>query len=635
MGINIKSIQRQLYKVFTVIRCIVLAAFLSIANYSGYSQGVETVSVDEDFGMILPDKGRCFYIEDEKKSLDPIQFYDLFKKGKVELIYDEVPYFDKVSSAHWIGMKLKNKTPYEQRLVLEVDFPYLDSLDFYLWKDDVLVKSALNYSWRNHPESNSLPHRVYAVDFSLSPSESYVWAVRVQKNEGYLPIPIRLFEYRFFESSASLVYILHGITIGFMFLGSILGLTLFFVSKQKMYLYYTGYVFSVTGLVTSEQGYQNQYLSYLLHYLPNLNSWLYFLCFGVVCHIRFSLTFLGIDKGKRGFWVFVANGLSVVALVLLFLAFMPGSKGYLYNPALFVGVCFNIVTLAFILIAIKSKDSSAYLYLIAVVPFLIAAFYMCLSTMGVLPESWIIFELYNFSPLWEIVVLSIGICYVYQHTLKEKVAVQLLLSQSRIAMLSAINIAQEGERERIAKDLHDSIGAMLGALRLNIGFIGTNLLPSGLHQFEATNLLLDETTKEVRRISHDLMPASLAKFGLIAALKELYDNFEKPVVRIIENEFDNCQLDQASQIMLLRIIQELMNNTLKYANASEVSIQFTSLSEGVLFIYEDDGIGFDVSKIATSQGMGFKNISSRVDYLKGKMEVQSTVGKGVICVVEF
>ncbi len=609
----------------------ILFLIFSVTNLFG--QRIRAVNVTEDFEYVYPDNGQSFYFEDKNQSLKPADFFHLYETGKVKTNYTKMPYFDKSNSFWWLGMQLRNVTQQTKKLVVEVDFVYMDRLDFFLWENGKLVQTVANFSWRTPSRLRRIPHRVFAVDFNVSPAKSYVWAIRIQKKDGYLAVPVRVFDYHEFEHLSKINYNAHGIAIGIMLLGIIMGLALYLLSKDAMYAYYIGYIFSVSGMVVSEQGYLNQYFLSLYHFLPTHNTWIYFLAIGVICHIRFSMVFLGIEQSGRRLWIITGKVLIAIAFIILILAFIPGSAGLIYDAALFTGLAFSILNVIFNLIAFRAKHPIALWYLIAIAPFTICSIYISSSTLGFLPESWLIFELYKYGPIWEILILSVVVCFVYQNTLKLQNASVLKLSQAKTDMLIAINQTQENERQRIARDLHDSIGALLSALRLNLGSIRQT--PHPQENLAPIYELLDHTATEVRRVSHDLMPASLLDHGLVAALEEIYLQRATPAVRIIAEHFRSSRFAPVSEIILLRIIQELVSNTIKHGDASEISIQLTAYPDKISLIYEDDGKGFDINEKAASNGMGYQNIRSRLDYLKGTMDINSHPGKGFTCVIEI
>ena len=198
---------------------------------------------------------------------------------------------------------------------------------------------------------------------------------------------------------------------------------------------------------------------------------------------------------------------------------------------------------------------------------------------------------------------------------------------------------QEEERVRLAKDLHDGLGGMLSGVKFSLMNMKTNLIIS--HEnvviFERSLDMLDTSIKELRRVAHNMMPESLSKFGLDEALKDYCDNINNAqIVQVNYQSFGMEQrLDTNIEIIVYRIIQELFANIFKHAGATEVILQLVR-DEGRLSItVEDNGKGFDVKMLEQSKGAGWANIRSRVDYLKGKLDLLSEAGKGTSVNIEL
>ena len=190
---------------------------------------------------------------------------------------------------------------------------------------------------------------------------------------------------------------------------------------------------------------------------------------------------------------------------------------------------------------------------------------------------------------------------------------------------------QEEERKRIAKDLHDGLGGLLATVKLQFGALQKEMQKiSELNVYKKTNNLIDDACVEVRKIAHNMMPDALMKLGLYDAVKDMAENINennKINIRVNNIGFEK-RLDETKEVMLYRIIQELLNNILKHAEAKNIIIQFSQHENELTLTVEDDGKGFDVETAINKGGLGLKSIRSRVDYLKGKLEVDSEMGVG-------
>ena len=210
---------------------------------------------------------------------------------------------------------------------------------------------------------------------------------------------------------------------------------------------------------------------------------------------------------------------------------------------------------------------------------------------------------------------------------KEK---QLAEWQSRAEMesLKAMLDGQERERNRIARDLHDRVGNLLATLKLSLSREGQE---GKLPQVD----LVDQTVKEVHNIAQDLSGDLVENYGLSLAIRELKQKVEHSagveMELYLDEQTDECPT--TTSVELYRIIQELTANTLKHAGASKISLQTNRINGSLNLIYEDNGKGFDQEKV--KEGMGTRNIKSRVEWLKATYHLDSQPGRGTIVILDL
>ncbi len=202
----------------------------------------------------------------------------------------------------------------------------------------------------------------------------------------------------------------------------------------------------------------------------------------------------------------------------------------------------------------------------------------------------------------------------------------------KISSMQSMIVGQEKERQRIAVDLHDSLGGLLSAVKLQFDNVRAKLNGyTHLDQYQNATKLLDTAVEEVRNISRNLQPGALKELGLISAIKDLINRFEGEAYPEIFFQYYNIddKLDDMTALSIYRIIQELINNTIKHAGANEILIQLSTEQNDLVVEYEDDGKGFDPKNLSGKKGMGVDNIQSRVNYLKGSLSFSSKENEGV------
>jgi two-component system, NarL family, sensor kinase len=198
---------------------------------------------------------------------------------------------------------------------------------------------------------------------------------------------------------------------------------------------------------------------------------------------------------------------------------------------------------------------------------------------------------------------------------------------------------QEEERSRLARDLHDGLGGLLSGVKFSLSNMKDNLIvtPENMTVFERSLDMIDTSIKELRRVAHNMMPEMLTKFGLDEALKEYCNsiNATKLVNVKYQSHGMTGRIDQSIEIIVYRIVQELLNNTLKHAGATEAFVQLLKEGSRLSIVVEDNGKGFDTNLPEKNKGAGWVNIRSRVEYLKGQVDIHAEPGKGTLVNIEL
>ena len=198
---------------------------------------------------------------------------------------------------------------------------------------------------------------------------------------------------------------------------------------------------------------------------------------------------------------------------------------------------------------------------------------------------------------------------------------------------------QEEERSRLAKDLHDGLGGLLSGVKFSLRNMKDNLVitPDNMTVFERSLDMIDNAIKELRRVAHNMMPEMLTRFGLDEALKEYCNTIN--ATNLLSLKYQSMgmdsRLEKSIEIITYRIIQELLNNIMKHAAATEAMVQLIKEDGRFSIIVEDNGNGFDTSSLKNDKGAGLINIQSRVNYLKGRLDIHSEAGKGTLVNIEF
>ena len=208
-----------------------------------------------------------------------------------------------------------------------------------------------------------------------------------------------------------------------------------------------------------------------------------------------------------------------------------------------------------------------------------------------------------------------------------------LQSQQEVVKLEALIDGEEKERNRLAQDLHDGINGDLAVIKYKISSIEPDKFSKKEKIFYDDAIsMLDNAVEQVRRISHNLAPPSLHNFDLIEAIQQFCSkqNASNPINISFQYFGNRLVLKKENETAIYRIIQELINNIMKHANATEALVQLNNHDDKLIITVEDNGQGFDTN--STENGIGLQNIKSRVDFLKANLDINSSAKGTTFCI---
>lgn len=214
-----------------------------------------------------------------------------------------------------------------------------------------------------------------------------------------------------------------------------------------------------------------------------------------------------------------------------------------------------------------------------------------------------------------------------------------LKQEQQLSVADAVLRSQEDERSRLARDLHDGLGGMLSGVKQSLNGMKGNQVLSATTAAALGQVIsdLDNSIGELRHIARNMMPEALLRFGLVDALQDYCDHVgASSALSVHFQAFGmNERLDQQTEVILFRIVQELLNNVVKHSGASTVLVQLLRDGNRLSLTVEDNGKGFDTKKLETAPGVGWLNIRSRVSYLDGRLDLRSEPGQGTSVTVDM
>jgi len=225
-----------------------------------------------------------------------------------------------------------------------------------------------------------------------------------------------------------------------------------------------------------------------------------------------------------------------------------------------------------------------------------------------------------------------------EKTIHTQKIIELEKDRQLIAVQSVLK-GQEEERGRLSRDLHDGVGGLLSGVKLTLSTMKGNVFLSEENAHTVNNVIvqLDQSIAELRRVSHNMMPEALIKYGLKEALENYCEGLNSS--GIISVQFQaygmDQRLEQSTEIVVYRIVQELLSNVIKHAQAKQVLVQLIRNDEHFTLTVEDDGKGFNLEEAEKKDGAGLANIKARTEYLGGTLDIQSNPDEGTSVNVNF
>lgn len=236
-----------------------------------------------------------------------------------------------------------------------------------------------------------------------------------------------------------------------------------------------------------------------------------------------------------------------------------------------------------------------------------------------------------------IMVLLMGYLFYTRYRLRQKAVLQAEVMKQQDMATKGIIEAEERERKRIAAELHDGVGQLFTTVKMNMEILIERFLikqPDADILAEKTMAIVDESCVEVRSIAHQMMPNALIKSGLVSALRDFINKIPSEKLKIsLETKGIGNGLESTVETVLYRVIQESVNNVIKHAQATELDILLLCDDKEITVSIEDNGKGFNTNDKSKFTGIGLKNMISRIEFLKGSVDVSSSPGKGTLVAI--
>jgi signal transduction histidine kinase len=631
--------------IFSLIFC--LLTMFQISGEKPISHLILDEELDEEFNIFnIMLYGTVYYLE-EISPLSANEAYEKFYEGDFVRLPQRAQ-FNKgyQKSDYWFAITIENMTNHEHLMTFSAYYASFFKIDYYEFDafGNLLGTDVGGYSVSGN--KRKINHRNDNFEVVFPPKSKKTLLMKADFMGGKTSSTYYLGEYQSVIRDSGWRAFMIGIIIGRLYTIVVLGILVFLFFKQRIYLFLSLYVFF--GVLIVLEGDRN-FLDFLdMETYIKMGPWLTpisSLLFTIFA-LLFTHDLFGINGKKTtvGRWISKFGILqlvyAVICLVLYFYYLEPKEMPIFYTACHYLGIINLLLVLVICLINFKEYKEIAVFALVANFLLVIGGIVYLVSPLGYakfLPYDmgFLIFGL-----TFNILIIIIGLVYQYFSSQEEKF--RLMTEQRHIEqqMVKMTIEAQDKERQRIAKDLHDDLGSNLSMIKLRMELLMENQQhQNGNNQsLEELHQMLDGACKDLRYISHELMPADLSTKVMRTMIEELAEKLsmqQKVAIRYHVDDIPILSID--AKVNIFRIIKELMNNILKHAQATAASIHLFHIqnSSTVTLEISDNGKGMPKEVLeGKSKGMGLKNLKNRVDYLNGKLNIQSS-GLGTLIKVEI
>ena len=554
-------------------------------------------------------------------STKKISINDILKRNNLFRKFDGIiPTYFINDNWHWTKFEVCNLTNNE--LVLDVNNITINNICVYLTSDTNSIQFFDSLNWTINPKNRFLKTWRNAFLLKLSRNKIYSVYIKTFKPNGTLKIPLTLWARDTFNeseknSNSEIVFL-----IGIVSVLCFVCLMIFFNTKEKRYLYYMLYIFSLLAWRSFIEGY---FIKFLFKNFPKYTNPIYgnvLLFFVVVFFLLFIKEFL-LSKNKSPKIHYTFLNILLLFLGILFVLFLIFGGGvfsfkwYSYLYFMCIISCI-ILTLIYVLYGIKRREYASLIYLISTTPLFIFSFITLSANATFLSSAWQVnYSVYS-AIVFEIFVLFFGLALDFRNYISEQKQKEVLLIQ-----------AAQKEKERISRDLHDNVGGQLSFVLFSLDGIKSEdkhqreILSQSIN--ESVRIVINNLRETIWAISDESINIQNFSDKLKVYVRSIFKNSEIKII-FKENLIHEQNLNSVVGLNLYRICQEIINNIFKHSNAKELQILITS-QNNVTIVISDNGKGFNINDVGTDS-FGLSNIKARAEDAGIVVDVKSHLNVG-------
>ncbi|MBY0477189.1 MAG: hypothetical protein K2Q24_06060 [Chitinophagaceae bacterium] len=461
----------------------------------------------------------------------------------------------------------------------------------------------------------------------------------IDKRNEQLNIPVHFLTEKGFSSYNRRKNLLAGLMTGmglFLFLFSFF---LFYTMREKLYVYYSLYILMVFFYIFSDYGYSFMYL-FPNHPFPADFTRPLAISFASPLYMLFALNLLSVKRNLPVHYKWAIRFLLLYLASLAASLFLMPETGIVRIVLVWLMQIYQNITAVFMLViaiaAVRKKVPYAG-YIIGTSLVLLISFFLFMQFVsGFITDTFLIRNMMNIGFTAEISILAFVLTLRFKKYKEQSEQLLRTTNVQQEQIFKNISDYQQIEMQRYSSLLHDSVGAQLSAIRFNLESIQTNASPEHFQQqMEQSIKDISSLADEVREFSHSISPVLLQKKGLVEAITETIEKVNRSGRLYVQ--FESIGALQSTsfryELLMYNIFQELLQNIIKHAEASEAILQLIIEKELIYLFVEDNGRGFN--PIFIKEGLGFSQIKQLVTFVKGNLQIDAEVNKGCKVSIEF
>lgn len=522
---------------------------------------------------------------------------------------------------------------------LMVRNPHINYLGAWLLKGDSLAQEFPLSGDRFVFKQRAVIHADYIYHLPPKEQQQFSILLLIDKRNEQLNIPVH-----FFTEDGFLIYnrtknLLTGLIMGIGLFLILFSFFLYVQMKERLYIYYAIYIALVFFYIFSDYGYSFMYFFPEHPFISDFTRPMA-ISFATPVYMLFALNLLNIRKLLPVYYKWSLRYLVVYFILLVTAIFLMSNTGPFRSILVWVMQIYqNLSAVWMIIIAvagIRKKIPYSVYIIFSALTLLFSFFFFMQFLSGYIADTIITRNMMNFGFAAEICILAYVLTLRFK---KYKEQSEQLLRTSNLQqeqIFKSISDYQQKEMQRYSSMLHDSVGAQLSAIRLNLETIQHKQNKEQNNDSLIRSIAdVSRLANDVRQFSHSLSPVLLQKKGLVEAIKETIEGINKNEGLYIQFESIGS-LQKTSfryELLIYNILQELIQNILKHAQATEAIIQLILEKEMISVFVEDNGKGFE--KNFTEDGLGFSQIKQLITFVNGSFIISSTANKGCTVSIEF